>query len=153
MEISETQYEQIAHCLPVQRGNVRLSTFRSSILFCMSPDRAANGGASLSILDPGHGLYPHDALGQKRRPGSGIRGHASSANHPDQDRSRFPRQHDHQGAPRWYWRSKKTVPKLSANPAVAGPPKFIWLPRVIAAQSPSDSPPAKITMRPQDASF
>jgi hypothetical protein len=48
---------------------------------------------------------------------------------------------------------KKTVPKPSANPAAAGPPKFIWLPRVIAAQSPSDSPPVKITMRPQDASL
>jgi hypothetical protein len=47
---------------------------------------------------------------------------------------------------------KKTVPKPSANPAVAGPPKFIWLPRVIAAPSPSDFPPAKITMRRQDAS-
>jgi hypothetical protein len=47
---------------------------------------------------------------------------------------------------------KKTVPRPSANPGAAGPPKFIWLPRVIAAQSPSDSPPAKITMRRQDAS-
>jgi hypothetical protein len=46
----------------------------------------------------------------------------------------------------------KTVPKPSANPVVAGPPKFIWLPRVIAAQSPSGSPPAKITTRPRNAS-
>jgi transposase len=28
MEISETQYQQIAHCLPVQRGNVRLSNLQ-----------------------------------------------------------------------------------------------------------------------------
>jgi hypothetical protein len=48
---------------------------------------------------------------------------------------------------------EKMVPKPSANPAVAGPTKFIWLPRVIAAQSPLDSPPAKITRRTQDASL
>ena len=53
MEISETQYEQIAHCLPVQRGNVRLSNLQFSMPFCMSPNRAAHGGASPSILDPG----------------------------------------------------------------------------------------------------
>ena len=28
MEISETQYQHIAHCLPVQRGNVRLSNLQ-----------------------------------------------------------------------------------------------------------------------------
>ncbi|MBS1982356.1 MAG: hypothetical protein JST74_14365 [Bacteroidetes bacterium] len=39
MEISETQYQQIEHCMPRQRGNV---SHKFSMLFCMLPNMAAN---------------------------------------------------------------------------------------------------------------
>ena len=35
---------------------------------------------------------------------------------------------------------KKTVPKPSADPAAVGPPRFIWLPRMLERPSPSRSP-------------
>jgi len=40
---------------------------------------------------------------------------------------------------------KKTAHKPSANPAAAGPPKFIWLPRMLERPSPSASHLAKPT--------
>ena len=127
-------------------------TFGFSMPFCMSRTGLHMAGPPRAFWTLAHDQHPYDALGQELRPGSGLRGPASLAHHPDQDRSRFPRQHDHPGAPRGYRGSKKTVPKPSTNPGVAGPPKFIGLPRVIAAQSPSDAPPAKITTRLRDAS-
>ena len=40
---------------------------------------------------------------------------------------------------------KKTVPKPSADPAAVGPPRFIWLPRMLERPSPSRSPLDKPT--------
>ena len=53
MEISETQFEQIAPCLPVQRGNVRLSNLQVLNAILYVAEQGCTWGASPSILDPG----------------------------------------------------------------------------------------------------
>jgi len=47
---------------------------------------------------------------------------------------------------------KKTARKRSASRVAAGPPRFIWLPRMLERQSHSPSPPAKRTTRRRAAS-
>ena len=47
---------------------------------------------------------------------------------------------------------KKTAPKPSANPAAAGPPRFIWLPRMLERLSPSRFPPDRPTTLQKDVS-
>ena len=46
---------------------------------------------------------------------------------------------------------KQTAPRPSARPGAAGPPRFIWLPRMLEQQSPSRSRPARPTTRPSAA--
>ena len=48
-----------------------------------------------------------------------------------QDRSGLAGQHQHQGASRRHWRSKKTDRNPSESPAGDGTPRFIWLPRML----------------------
>ena len=153
MEISETQYQQIAHCLPVQRGNVRLSNLQVLNAILYVAEQGCQWRGLPEHFGPWHTVYTRMMRWAK----SGVLDQvfeALQARHIIQikieavslDSTSIKVHPDGTGA------QKKTVPKPSANPAVAGPPKFIWLPRVIAAQSPSGSPPAKITMRRQDAS-
>jgi len=72
MEISETQYQQIAHCLPVQRGNVRLSNLQVLNAILYVAEQGCKWRAPRAFWTLAHGLHPHDALGQERRPGSGL---------------------------------------------------------------------------------
>jgi transposase len=154
MEISETQYQQIAHCLPVQRGNVRLSNLQVLNAILYVAEQGCKWRGLPEHFGPWHTVYTRMMRWAK----SGVLDQVFEAMQTRQiiqikieavslDSTIIKVHPDGTGA------QKKTVPKPSANPAVAGPPKFIWLPRVIAAPSPSDSPPAKITMRRQDASF
>ena len=46
---------------------------------------------------------------------------------------------------------KKTGRKPSANPAAAGTPRFIWLPRMMSTPSASVSPPASMATAPKAA--
>ncbi len=47
---------------------------------------------------------------------------------------------------------KKTALKPSANPAAAGPPRSIWLPRMLERLSPSRFPPDRPTTLQKDVS-
>jgi transposase len=47
---------------------------------------------------------------------------------------------------------KKTARKPLAGPAADGPPRFIWLPRMLERPSRLPCPRARPTMRPRDAS-
>ena len=153
MEISETQYQQIAHYLPVQRGNVRLSNLQVLNAILYVAEQGCKWRGLPEHFGPWHTVYTRMMRWAK----SGVLDQVFEAMQARQiiqvkieavslDSTIIKVHPDGTGA------QKKTVPKPSANPVVAGPPKFIWLPRVIAAQSPSDSPPAKITTRLRDAS-
>ena len=131
MELTEAQYARIAPCLPVQRGNVRLSNLQvlNAILYVAEqgckwrgvPQRFGNWHtvytrmnrwAKNGVLDR---VFAHLQREQLLR----IRLEAVSLDstivkvHPDGT-----------GA------LKKTAPKPSASLAAAGPPSCIWLPRM-----------------------
>ena len=144
MEISETQYQHIAHCLPVQRGNVRLPNIQVLNAILYVAEHGCSWRGLPERFGPWHTVYTRmmrwaksGVLDQvfetlQARNIIQIRIEAVSLDdaliqpHPD-------------GADP----STKLVPKPSANSSASGSPKFIWLPRLIAAQSPPDSSRAK----------
>jgi len=135
MEISESQYLQIAHCLPTQRGNVSLSNLQvlNAILY------VAEHGCKWRGLPPRFGNWHTVYTRMMRWAKSGVLDRVFEALQQQQivrikieavslDSTIIKVHPDGTGA------LKKTVPKPSASPGGDGPPKFIWLPRVIAAQ-------------------
>lgn len=134
MEISESQYLQIAHCLPTQRGNVSLSNLQvlNAILY------VAEHGCKWRGLPPRFGNWHTVYTRMMRWAKNGVLDRVFESLQRQQivrikieavslDSTIIKVHPDGTGA------LKKTVPKPLANPAVGGPPKFIWLPRVIAA--------------------
>lgn len=135
MEISELHYQKIAHCLPVQRGNVSLSNLDvlNAILY------VAEHGCKWRGLPPHFGNWRTVYTRMIRWARSGVLDRVFTALQEQQiiqikiesvslDSTIIKVHPDGTGA------LKKTAPNPSANPGAAGPPKFIWLPRVIAAQ-------------------
>ena len=133
MELTEAQYERIASLLPVQRGNVRISNRHvlNAILY------VAEHGCKWRGLPPrfgrGHTIYTR----MNRWSKTGVLDRVFA--HLQQEQlvrikleavsmdSTIVKVHpDGMGA------LKKTVPRPSASPAGAGPPRFIWLPRMLA---------------------
>ena len=133
MELTEAQYARIAPCLPVQRGNVRLSNLQvlNAILYVAEqgckwrglPRRFGkwhtvytrmNRWAKNGVLDR---VFAHLQREQLMR----IKLEAVSLDstiikvHPDGTGAR-----------------KKTAPRPSANLGAAGPPNCIWWPRMLA---------------------
>ena len=132
MELTEAQYERIAPLLPVQRGNVRISNLQvlNAILYVAEhgckwrglPSRFGrwhtiytrmNRWSKNGVLDR---VFEHLQKEQLVR----IKLEAVSMDstivkvHPDGTGAR-----------------KKTVHRPSASPAGDGPPRFIWLPRML----------------------
>ena len=135
MELTEAQYARIASYLPRQRGNISLSNQQvlNAILYVAEPGckwrglprrfgnwhtiyTRMNRWSKNGLLDR---VFEHLQRAQLIR----IKLEAVSLDstivkvHPDGT-----------GAP------KKTVPRPSANPAAGGPPRFIWLPRMLVRQ-------------------
>ena len=144
MEISETQYQHIAHCLPVQRGNVRLPNLQvlNAILYV-----AVHGCSWRGLPErfgPWHTVYTRMMRWAK----SGVLDQVFEtlqARNMIRIRIEAVPLHDPliQPHPDGAGPSTNAVPKPSTNPVASGSPKFIWLPRVIAAQSLPDSSRAK----------
>ena len=132
MELTEAQYEQIAACLPVQRGNVRVTNRRvlNAILYV-----AEHGGKWRGLptcFGNWHTIYTR----MNRWSKSGVLDRVFTQLQESQivrvkieavaiDSTIVKVHPDGTGA------LKKTAPKPSANPVVAGPPRFIWLPRML----------------------
>src|SRR5688572_27207628 len=135
MEITKTQYEQIADCLPTQRGNVRLSNLDvlNAILYVAEqgckwrglPKRFGNWHTIYTRMNRWSKSGVLDRLFQKLQESQIVRIKIEAVSldstivkvHPDGT-----------GA------LKKTARKPSANPAQAGAPRFIWLPRMLERQ-------------------
>jgi len=134
MEISESQYQQIEHCLPRQRGNVSLDNRQvlNAILYVAEhgckwrglPKRFGNWHtvytrmmrwARSGVLERVFAQLQHQQIIQIKIEAVSLDSTIVKV-HPDGT-----------GA------LKKTALKPSANPEAAGPPKFIWLPRMNAA--------------------
>ena len=153
MELTEAQYERIASYLPVQRGNVSLSNRQvlNAILYvaehgCKWRGLPARFGNWHTIYTRMNRWSKNGVLDQvfellQREQMVRIKIEAVSMDstivkvHPDGT-----------GA------LKKTAPKPSANPEEAGPPRFIWLPRMLERLSPSLSPLDRPTTLQKDVS-
>ena len=153
MELTEEQYERIAPLLPRQRGNVRLPNLQvlNAILYVAEhgckwrglPNRFGNWHtvyvrmnrwAKSGVLDRVFEYLQREQIIRIKVEALGLDS-TSVKVHPDGT-----------GA------EKKTARKRSASRVAAGPPRFIWLPRMLERQSPSLSPPAKRTTRRRAAS-
>ena len=132
MEITEAQYALIAPSLPVQRGNVRLTNrdVLNAILY------VAEHGCKWRGLPKRFGSWHTVYTRMNRWSKSGVLDRVFAKLQEAQivritiaavaiDSTIVKVHPDGTGA------LKKTVPRPSANPAAAGPPRFIWLPRML----------------------
>ncbi len=133
MELTQAQVDRVAPYLPVQRGNVKVSHLQvlNAILYVAEPgckwrglparfgrwhtiDTRMNRWAKTGILDRVFEQLQREQLVRIRVEAISL-DRTSVKGHPDGMGAR-----------------KKTDRKPSASPAAAGPPKFIWLPRMPA---------------------
>ena len=145
MEISETQYQHIAHCLPVQRGNVRLPNLQVLNAILYVAEHGCSWRGLPERFGPWHTVYTRMMRWAK----SGVLDQVFEtlqARNIIQIRIEAVSLDDAliQTHPDGAGSSTNAVTKPSANSPASPSPKFIWLPRVIAAQSPPDSSRAKI---------
>lgn len=132
MEITQSQFDQIAHCLPVQRGNVRLNnlTVLNAILY------VAEHGCKWRGLPPRFGNWHTLYTRMNRWSKSGVLDRVFEQLQRSQlvririeavslDSTMAKVHPDGTGA------LKKTAPKPSASPEADGQPRFIWLPRML----------------------
>lgn len=132
MEITQAQYEQIADCLPVQRGNVTLENLNvlNAILY------VAEHGCKWRGLPKRFGNWHTIYTRMNRWSKSGVLDRAFERLQRAQivririeavslDSTSIKVHPDGTGA------LKKTDLKPLENPEVAGTPRFIWLPRML----------------------
>ena len=140
MELTQAQYERIAPHLPVQRGNVSLSNRQvlNAILY------VAEHGCKWRGLPARFGNWHTIYTRMNRWSKNGVLDRVFEHLQREQivrikleavsmDSTIVKVHPDGTGAP------KETVPKPLAAPAAAGPPRFIWLPRMLEPPSRSRS--------------
>ncbi len=132
MEISEEQYQSIAPSLPRQRGNVRVTNLQFLNALLYVAEHGCKWRGLPKRFGPWHTVYTRMNRWSKngalevvfeqlqRQQLVRIRIEAVSL-----DSTTVKVHPDGTGA------LKKTVPKPSASPAADGPPRFIWLPRML----------------------
>ena len=132
MEITEVQYRRIEPCLPRQRGNVSLSNLQvlNAILF------VAEHGCKWRGLPKRFGNWHTIYTRMNRWSKAGVLDRLFAKLQEEQivrikieavflDSTTVKVHPDGTGA------LKKTDRKLSVSPGVDGPPRFIWLPRML----------------------
>lgn len=138
MELTPAQFRRIEDCLPRQRGRVSLDNLQvlNAMLYVAEngckwralPERFGNWHTIYTRLNRWAKAGVLDRVFARMQAEQLIRIRLESISldstivkvHPDGTGAR-----------------KKTAHKPSVDPEVAGPPKFIWLPRMIAVSSPS----------------
>ena len=135
MEITQAQFEQIADCLPTQRGNVSLSNLDvlNAILYVAEqgckwrglPKRFGNWHTIYTRMNRWSKSGVLDRLFQKLQQSQIVRIRIEAVS---LDSTMVKVHPDGTGA------LKKTARKPSGNPAAAGQPRFIWLPRMLERQ-------------------
>ena len=149
MEITEEQYERIADCLPVQRGNVTLTNLQvlNAILYVAEhgckwrglPKRFGNWHTIYTRMNRWSKNGVLNRVFERLQEAQIVRIRIEAVSLD----STIVRVHpDGTGA------LKKTAHKPSENLEVAGPPRFIWLPQMLERPSPSAFRPARRTTRP-----
>ena len=131
MELTQAQVDRVAPYLPVQRGNVKVSNLQvlNAILY------VAEHGCKWRGLPPRFGRWHTIYTRMNRWAKAGVLDRVFEHLQREQivrikleavslDSTSVKVHPDGMGA------RKKTDPKPSASPAAAGPPSFIWLPRM-----------------------
>jgi transposase len=132
MEITKAQFQRIEHCLPQQRGNVSMTNLHvlNAILY------VAEHGCKWRGLPKRFGNWHTIYTRMNRWSKSGVLDRVFQELQREQivrikieavslDSTVVKVHPDGTGA------LKKTAPKPSENPEAAGPPRFIWLPRML----------------------
>ena len=132
MQITQAQYEQIADCLPTQRGNVSLSNLDvlNAILYVAEqgckwrglPKRFGNWHTIFTRMNRWSKSGVLDRLFQRMQQSQIVRIKIEAVS---LDSTMVKVHPDGTGA------LKKTAHKPSASPAEVGQPRFIWLPRML----------------------
>jgi transposase len=132
VEISEEQYRRIYVALPRQRGNVKVTNlqFLNAVLYVA--EQGCKWRGLPKRFGPWHTIYTR----MNRWSKSGVLDHVFELLQREQivrikieavkiDSTIVKVHPDGTGA------LKKTDPRRSENPAADGPPRFIWLPRML----------------------
>jgi transposase len=132
MEITPEQFAKIAHCLPVQRGNVSMTNLQvlNAILY------VAEHGCKWRGLPERFGNWHTVYTRMNRWTKAGVLDRVFAELQKTQlmririeavalDSTSIKVHPDGTGA------LKKTAPKPSASPGADGTPRFIWLPRML----------------------
>jgi transposase len=132
VEITETQFQRIESSLPRQRGNVKVTNlqFLNALLFVA--EQGCKWRGLPKRFGPWHTIYTRMSRWSK----NGVLDQIFEQLQRQQivrikieavkmDSTIVKVHPDGTGA------LKKTDPKPSASPAVDGPPRFIWLPRML----------------------
>ena len=135
MEITQAQFEQIADCLPTQRGNVshRNLVVLNAILYVAEhgckwrglPKRFGNWHTIYTRMNRWSKSGVLDRLFEKLQQSQIVRIRIEAVS---LDSTMVKVHPDGTGA------LKKTARKPSENPVEDGPPRFIWLPRMLERQ-------------------
>ena len=152
MDITEAQYGLIEHCLPTPRGNVSLSHLRvlNAILYVTEqgctwrglPKRFGNWHTIYTrmnrwskggVLDRMFAQLPQASIARLTIEAVAL------------DRPAGTVQQEGTGA------LKETARKPAPSPAPEGPPRFIWLPRMLERSYRVRSHPARPMTRPRGA--
>jgi transposase len=132
MEITAEQYQSIAFSLPRQRGNVRVTNLQFLNALLYVAEHGCKWRGLPKRFGPWHTIYTR----MNRWSKSGVLDTVFTQLQREQlvririeavslDSTTVKVHPDGTGA------LKKTVDKPSANPAADGPPRFIWLPRML----------------------
>lgn len=132
MEITSAQFTQIEHCLPTQRGNVRLSNLQvlNAILYVAEhgckwrglPKRFGNWHTIYTRMNRWSKAGVLDRVFEELQQAQVVRIKIEAVSLDSTSIKVHP---DGTGA------LKKTARRPSANPAADGTPRFIWLPRML----------------------
>jgi len=132
MEITQAQYEQIVQCLPLQRGNVSLSNLNvlNAILYVAEqgckwrglPKRFGNWHTIYTRMNRWSKSGVLDRVFEQLQQAQIVRLRIEAVS---LDSTLVKVHPDGTGA------LKKTAHNPSANPGADGPPRFIWLPRML----------------------
>ena len=101
--------------------------------------RPRTARAARSVRQLVHHPHADEPLAGERRPGPGLRAAATRAGRADQARGGADGRRRCQGASRRNGVPRKTAPNRSGARAAAGPPGFMWLPRMPGPPSRSRS--------------
>ena len=132
MEITQAQFEQIAHCLPTQRGNVSLSNLSvlNAVLYVAEhgckwrglPTRFGNWHTIYTRMNRWSKAGVLDRVFEELQRAQAVRIKIEAVSLDSTSIKVHP---DGTGA------LKKTARKPLGSPEEAGTPRFIWLPRML----------------------